>query len=222
VTLFDDSFVTPSVASVVWAAAFLLVIASSPLLRRMESALVACLGVLATVVAFWATGTYVVPRFLSFLLVPLFVLVATGSAAILGRVRSRPETLRTVAAMTMLAAIAVLSVPRLVEVLRRPRDSTSAAAMTIRSLVPASTPVFAHVPYPNDLEFHLGRSVVPIRTEADARRVCAARTPAVYVDQPYLVGGVTVACTDLPHARHYRFEQYARGDEIDVWIIPPA
>jgi hypothetical protein len=220
VTLFDDSFVSPSLASLAWAAAFLLVMASSPLLRRTETALVACSGVVATVIAFWATGTYVVPRFFSFLLVPLFALVATGSAAILAQLPGRAAGVRSVVAFTTLAAIAILAVPRLVDVLRLPRDTTSAAATTITSLVPASTRVFAHVAYPNDLEFHLGRSVVPIRTEIEARRLCSSGRSAVYVDQPYLIGGVSVPCTQRAGARRYRFEQYARGHEIDVWVVP--
>jgi MFS family permease len=222
VTLLDDAFVRPSLASVLWAAAFAVLIASSPLLLSRMPALVLCTPVVATVAAFWVTGTYVVPRFLSFLLVPLFVLVASGSASLLQRLLTRPAPVRTVVAIATFGVIAFASTPFLVDVPRIPRDSTSRAAMTITSLVPAATPVFAHVPYPLDLEHFLGRPVNRAWSSAQAAEVCASRQLAVYVDQPFLVPEVDVPCTSRDGVRHYRFEQYARGNEIDVWVIPPA
>ena len=159
VTLLDDAFLRPSLASLLWALAFAVLIASSPLLRRTHSALILCSGVVLTVIAFWLTGTYVVPRFLSFLLVPLFVLVATGSASILARVPTRAARLRAIVVIATFGLIALLSTPLLVDISRLPRDSTREAALSIKNLVPAATPVYAHVPYPLDLEFHLGRSV---------------------------------------------------------------
>ena len=140
-----------------------------------------------TVLAFWATGTHVVPRFFSFLLVPLFMLVASGSASILARPPGRRQPVRTLVVVATFSVAAFLAIPLLVDVLRYPRDSTREAALTIKSMVPASAPVFAHVPYPNDLEFHLGRSVVPVRTAVQARAACTSDDPAVYVDQPYLL-----------------------------------
>jgi hypothetical protein len=222
VSLLDDAFVEPSLASLLWAVVFAVVIASSPLLRRWRPGLVICSGVVATVVAFWFTGTYVVPRFLSFLLVPLFVLVATGSAAILARPISRLAAARTVVVVALFAMIAVLSAPFLVDVPRLPRDSTSEAALTINTVVPSSTSVFAHVAYPYDLQFHLERPVIGTWTAEEASGVCRAGRLAVYVDQPFLVPDADPQCTRRDGARHYRFEQYARGHEINVWVIPPA
>jgi hypothetical protein len=222
VTLLDDAFVRPSLASLLWAVVFAVVIASSPLLRRWRPGLIICSGAVATVVAFWFTGTYVVPRFLSFLLVPAFVLVATGAAAILARPVTRPAAARTLVVVALFSLIAFLSAPHLVDVPRLPRDSTSEAAMTIRTVVPPSTSVFAHVPYPYDLQFHLGRPVIWTWAPDDARDVCDASRLAVYVDQPFLVPDADLECTRRDGTRHYRFEQYARGHEINVWVIPPA
>ena len=92
----------------------------------------------------------------------------------------------------------------------------------VRSIAPASAPVFAFVPYPRDLEFHLGRPVETLRTTAQLSQVCRQRTTAVLVGQPWLLPPVTVECTSRRGARHLRFEQYARGEEVNVWLIPPA
>ena len=221
-TLLDDSFVRPTFQSLLLAVVLAALIASSPLLREKWRALILCAPVVSTVVAFWFTGTYVVPRFLSFLLVPLFVLVATGSASVLARLPTRPAPARTVAVVAMLAVLAVQFVPLALDVSRFPRDSTEQAALTIRALVPPSAPVVAHVPYPHDLSHYLGRSVEPAWTGAEARVVCQLQRPAVYVDQPYLVPTVAVPCLHGAGARHLSFRQYTRGQRIDVWVLPRA
>jgi hypothetical protein len=219
-TFLDDTLVRPNLASLLWAVVWVLLIASSPFLRQPRTALILCSGVVTTVVAFWAASAYVAPRFFSFLLVPLFMLVATGAASILARVTTRPQILQTIVAVSALAVVAVLSAPLLVTVPRVPREATSEAAQAIRALVPSSTPVFAHVPYPRDIAFHLGRSVEHSWSPAEAREVCRSERLSVYVEQDFLVPDAAVPCTRRAGTRHYRFEQYARGNGIDVWIIP--
>src|SRR5262249_54468798 len=123
-TLLDDSFLEPTVASLVWVVGFAVVMAASPLLRRGRTAAIPGAPVLATVVGFWITGTYVVPRFFSFLLVPLFILVATGCAAIFGSFRTHPAPVRTLVAAALLGFVAVESVSFLAEVPRQPREAT--------------------------------------------------------------------------------------------------
>ena len=51
-------------------------------------------------------------------------------------------------------------------------------------------------------------------------RACADGARPSIVVQPWLVAPVTIPCTRRDGARHYRFEQYARGHAIDVWLIP--
>jgi hypothetical protein len=221
-TLLDDAFVRPSLASLLWAAALVLLIGSSPLLRRSTPGLILCSSVVATVIVFWGTGTYVVPRFFSFLLVPLFILLATGSASVLARLFTRPAAVRTVVVIATFGVIAFVSAPFLRNVPRLPRDAGSEAAGTIRSVVPSATPVFAHLAYPRDLAFHLGRPVTATWTPSEALAACHSNRLVVYVDQPYLLPDAALPCTEREGTRHYRFEQYARGQEINVWIIPAA
>jgi hypothetical protein len=221
-TQLDDSFVRPNLSSLLFSLTLVAVAGSSPLLRARFPALVLCVPVVTTVVTFWLTWTYLVPRFFSFLLVPLFMLLATGSAAILSRLRSRPAPVRTAMVVAIFGVLMVQLVPLVLDVSRLPRDATGEAGTAIRGLVPASTPVVAHVPYPDDISFFLGRPAVPAWTPGEARTVCRRGRTAVYVEQPYLVPEARVPCVRRAGTRHYSFRQYTRGRRIDVWVIPPA
>lgn len=221
-TMLDDAFVRPNLQSLLFSLMLVAVAGSSPFLRARFPGLVLCVPVVTTVVAFWLTRTYIVPRFFSFLLLPLFMLLATGSAAVLVRLRNRPAPVRTAMAVAIFGVLSVQLVPLVIDVSRMPRDATRDAGATIRRLVPASTPVVAHVPYPDDISFFLGRPVEPAWTSAEAGAVCHRARTAVYVDQPYLVPEAHVPCVRRAGTRHYDFRQYTRGGRIDVWVIPPA
>ena len=219
----DEVLVDPGLGSLALVAALALLIGSSPLLRNRDSALVLGAGVVATVVTLWLTRTNVAPRFFSFLLVPLLMLLANGIAVILARfAATRRAGVRTVIAVTTLGLVAVISAPYFERVTRLPRESIRDAAATIATVAPPSAPVFAYVPYPRDLEFYLGRRVETPRTLDQLRRVCHARREVVFVSQPWLLPPVTVRCTQREGAHHVRLEQYARGGEVNVWSIPAA
>ena len=218
----DEVLVDPGLGSLVLVAALALLIGSSPLLRMRDSALVLGAGVVATVVTLWLTRTNVAPRFFSFLLVPLLIALASGIAAILARATSRPAGVRTVLAVTSLGLVVLISAPYTWSITRLPRESIQDAAATIRTVARPTAPVFAYVPYPRDLEFYLGRSVEVPRQPDELRRVCQAEGEVVFVSQPWLLPPVSVPCTQREGARHIRFRQYARGEEVNVWFIPPA
>jgi len=219
----DEVLVDPGLGSLAIVAALGLLIISSPLLRSRESALILGAGVVVTVVTLWITRTQVAPRFFSFLLVPLLVLLASGIAAILARsVTIRRAGVRTVIAVTTLGLVALISAPYFETVTRLPRESIQQVAASIGTVAPPSAPVFAYVPYPRDLEFYLGRPVETPRTPAELRRMCHVSREVVFVSQPWLLPPVTVRCTQRNGARHLRFAQYARGEEVNVWLIPPA
>jgi hypothetical protein len=221
-TVLDDSFVRPTLPSLIFAVLLGAIVASSPLLRQGSRALIVTLPVVATVVAFWITGTYVVPRFLSFLLVPLFMLLATGAAAVIAAIRTRPAPIRTVATVATFGVLALQFGELVVDVTRFPRDSTQDAARTIGALASPSTPVLAHVPYPRDLSYYLGRPVQHVATRREAQLVCGFDRRVVYVDQPFLVPDAPLPCLERAGVRHRQLRQYARGGRISVWLIPPG
>ena len=218
----DETLVDPSLGTLLAAAAFAVLVGSSPLLHRWESALILSGGIVATVIAFWITGTHIVPRFLSFLVVPILILMATGCASILGRVLSRPAFLRTAVVLAVLVVVVATSAPLLASVPLSRRDSLREAAAVIREHAPESAPVYAYMPYSTDLAFHLGRPVNQVTRSADPDVVCTADT-AVLVAQPWFwPPRIAPSCARRSGARHFRFTHYARGKRVDVWIIPAA
>ena len=218
----DEVLVDPGLGSLVLVAALTLLIGSSPLLRTRDSALVLSAGVVATVVTLWLTRTNVAPRFFSFLLVPLLIALASGIAAILARATSRPAGVRTVLAVTSLGLVVLISASYMWSITRLPRESIQDVGVTIRTVAPLSAPVFAYVTYPRDLEFYLGRPVETPRTPEQLRLVCQVEREVVFVSQPWLLPPASVPCTQREGTRNFRFEQYARGEEVNVWLIPPV
>jgi hypothetical protein len=150
------------------------------------------------------------------------MLVATGAATVLARLRTRPQLGRTLILAAMFGILAFGFGSLVVDVSRIPRDATAEAALQIQRSVDPATPVIAHVPYPLDLSHFLDRPVTSAWTNAEARLVCRLDRRVVYVDQPYLVPRAVLPCLDRPGVRRYRYEQFARGGRIDVWIVPTA
>ena len=219
----DELLIEPGVGTLLSSIVLALVLSASPLLRDSRTALILGAGVVVTMVGFWATSTNVAPRFFSFLLVPLFVLLASGAAAIVARfATSGRPTVRTLLTVVVIGFAGLAFAEHVERVVRLPREAARDAADMIRSNTPASTPVVAYVPYPHDLEHYLGRPVDAALTPADAARVCALPGEAVYVSQPWLLAPATVPCLEREGVRHHRFEQYARGGRVDVWLIPSA
>ena len=220
-SLLSDDYLHPNLASLALVMLFAVVVAASPLLHHWAPALTLVAPVVATILAFWVTGTHAAPRFFSFLLVPLLILAATGAAAALGRLPRRP-TIPAAAALVLLLVVAVAAVPFIVAIPREPREALSAVAEAIDELPSPATPVFAYVYHPGDLEFHLGRRVAETRTSAEILDACSRPETTVLVVQIWLLEAISMPCLDRDGLRHTRFDQYARGDAIDMWVIPPS
>ena len=204
-------------------AATLLLLGTSPLLRDRYTALVLTASPVATILVLWITGTWAVPRFLSFLLVPLFVLIATGIASILARLRSgRPQVVRTLVAFVTLGLVAANFVATGVDVVRLPREDPKGAVTAITSSEYANARVYAHQLRPRITAFYLGRSVVTAKAPGWLPVACAASEPVVVVVQPWVIPRAEPPCKDRRGVMRYRFEQYTRGGEIVVWLVPPA
>ncbi|HXF97660.1 MAG TPA: hypothetical protein VNJ46_03490 [Gaiellaceae bacterium] len=218
-TVIDDTFVDPGLGSLALVAPLAAVIAASPFLRDARAALVLAGPPVATVLAFWAAGSGVTPRFFTFLLVPLLVLVSTGTAAALSRPASLVSRLQALAAVAVLALVLAEGLPWLARIPRLPRESLRDAAAAIRESAPAGARVVAYMPYTADLEFFLGRRVRKVARPADVERLCASGGGAVLVVQPWLLPPPAIPCADRPGTRRARFEQYARGGRIDVWFL---
>ena len=215
---------TALVAGPIWLPLVLLVAivaAASPLMRHWRSALVLWSGTVLTVVALWIESAYVIPRYLSFLLVPLFIALASGGAAILARITKRQALLRTVVCVVVIGVLAVRFATVAPDVVALPREAHRDVAEVVEA-GPPGAPVFGYMPNPTNLAFYLGRPVVDLQTASVASTVCSQTRAVYYVFQPFDRDAVAVPCLARPGVRHEVFRQYARGDEMNVWFVPPA
>jgi hypothetical protein len=216
---------TAAVPGIVWlplVAIVVLVAAASPLARDRRSLLVLCSGLVATILFLWITQAYVIPRYVSFLLVPAFVLLASGTSSIL-KGRTRLALVGTLACLVVIGVLGVRFATIAPDVVLLPREANRDAAEVIERTVPADTPVFTYVRWPENISFYLARPVRPLEDSTKvAERVCSNDRQVVYVWQPFALEEVRVPCLTRPGVRHDRFRQYARGNEIDVWFVPPA
>ena len=216
---------TVLVAGVVWLPLVLLaafVMGSSPLAQRRTSALVLCAGVVSTVVVLWLADAYVIPRYLSYLLVPLFVLLATGMSSLVGRRAVRWAIVPAVAGVAVLAVLTIRFVTLAPDVMRLPREANRDAADVVLARGSPPIPVLAYMRNPRNLEHYLERPVIELQSEDVARRVCTSRALVAYVTQPFGIPAVDVPCLSRQGVEHRRFEQYARGGEMNVWLVPPG
>jgi hypothetical protein len=214
---------TALTAGVIWlplVALALVVAAASPFLRERRMALVLCVGPVLTVAVLWLEHAYVIPRYVSFLLAPWFILLATGAAEILRRLPARPALARTVICLVAIGILGIRFVSLAPDVVALPREAHRDVARVVQN-GPPGTPVLAYMRNPTNLAFYLGRPVARLDAGTVASRVCNARRPVYYVRQPLGNADVTVPCLGRPGVRHDVFRQYARGGRMDVWLLPP-
>jgi hypothetical protein len=178
-------------------------------------------GTAATVLALWIGGAHVIPRYLSYLLVPLFMLVASGMGEVLGRLRSRPTIAGTLASALLVGVVFVSFLGVVAGVLRYPREAYMDTARTVERVTPNAAPVLAYLRNPDGLAFYLRRPFTALGRDDVSDAVCVNGTPVVYVHQPFGVDEIDLPCLERPGVRHYAHRQYARGDVIDVWLVPP-
>jgi hypothetical protein len=220
-TWIDGTAAKPGLFWLPLALLVVVVMGSSPLARERLPALFLCAGVVTSIVVLWIGQAYVIPRYLSFLLVPLFLLLSTGASSILARRTTRPPILRSVACLVVIAALAFRFVSIAPDVVGLPREANRDVAEIIEARAASGTPVLTRVRRVRGLVFYLERPVHALGESDAAARVCGRRTTVAYVMQPFLLKPVAIPCLSRPGVRHYRFPQYARGEEMDVWLVPP-
>ena len=205
--------------AIVVAASMLLL--SSPLLREARTALLLGSGAVATLLVVWMTRLYLLPRFVTFLLVPVLIFLASGTAHVLAGSGTRRLRVRLAVALAALVLVPVVFASTAAQVTRLPREAYSDAAVVIQDQTSPTPPVFAHNMRPGDLAFYLKAPVRAPRASNLASRVCRDQRDVVLVVQPYRVRPIRVPCLRRSGVRHYRLRQYSRGGKIDVWFIPP-
>ena len=197
------------------------ILGSSPLLRERGSALVLCAPIAVTVSALFVAHAYVLPRYMSFLLVPMFILLSSGAGSLVSRRTSRPPIVRGAACLGIVALVAVRFAAIAPDVVRLPREANREAAAIVENQAPADTRIYASVRDPLRLDFYLDRPFHVLRAAEVADRVCGSDRMLVYIAEPWAMPRSPVPCLRRDGVAHYRFEQYTRGGEMNVWFVPP-
>jgi len=218
----DGKTLTTGFGVFVLIAALIVLLASSPLLRDRRPALILGSGVIVTLAFVWVTRLYLLPRFVIFLLVPLLIFLSSGTARVLAHVGgTRRPGVRAALALTTLVLVAIVFASTATRVTRLPREAHRDVAAIIRDRAPPTVPVFAYTVQPMDLAFYLEAPVRRLGASEVVSTVCDSRRAVALVLQPFSLRPVQVPCLRRAGVRHYRFRQYSRGDELNVWFVPP-
>jgi hypothetical protein len=196
-------------------------LASSPFLRSSKTASILCVGIVSTLLVIWLARLFLVPRFVSFLAVPLLILLSSGVARITSGLGKRRPRVRDVVAVTAVVLVTVVSTLAGAKITRLPREAHKEVATLIRERAEPGAPILAYMLHPDDLAFYLDRPVRAPGASVVATRVCRSRGDIVLVTQPYRVEPVRIPCVDRRGVDHVRVRQYTRGGEMNVWFVPP-
>jgi hypothetical protein len=218
----DGVLAVPSLLWLPLIGALVLVFAASPLLRQRHSALVLCSPVAVTVIALCLARAYVLPRYMSFLLVPMFIMLSSGASGLLTRKTRRPPIARVAGALVVVTLLVGRFVAIAPDVVLLPREANRDAAGVVELRTKATTQIYASVRDPFRLGFYLDRPFTVLKAREVIDRVCGSNRLLVYVAEPWAMPAVEVPCLQRPGVEHFRFRQYSRGHEMNVWLVPPS
>ena len=216
---YGDTFLANDWARLVVFALAAVLLLSSPLVHEMRTAAILCSGMAATLLFVWATRLYLAPRFVSYLLVPLFMLLATGAARALQPNGDRPGA-RALIAMTTIAVSAAAFVGAASQLLRFPTEAWKDAAVAIEASEWSGRPVLAYTSRPQGLRYYLRAPVIQLEPSQVASSVCQPKHAVVYVDNSFETVPVEVPCLRRDGVRHIRLQQHSYGGETNVWLFP--
>lgn len=178
-------------------------------------------AVTLTFLALTVLRFYVEQRFLSYLLVPLFVYAGIGAQALL---RRRVVAIVGWAALLAAGGAATVHFVRAADAtIRLPFENNRAAAAAVAAATHGgAVPVVVNTHAPDDLRYYLPPSaylIVP-QQQGLERRLCGPHPHGlVFVQQPFFVATVSTRCLARAGAVPHRFRQRARGHLITVWVL---
>ncbi len=108
------------------------------------------------------------------------------------------------------------------DVVRYPREAYRDAARAVERDTAPGTPILAYVRNPEGLDFYLDRPIRMLEQADVDTAVCESEELVAFVTQPFGIPDVEVSCLDRAGTRHFRARQYARGGEMNVWLVPPG
>jgi hypothetical protein len=177
-------------------------------------------GIVVTFALIWAARLYLEPRFVSFLLVPLLMLVSIGLRDLLRT--KRHAVVRVLARSTAITTVLLVSLLFIYWsniLTRKPLNASKEAAQAASIFAAQGAEVYVRGVHPEDVHFYL--KSYPVRS--NWRTICHARQKVVLVNLPFRLRAPTLPCLNRSGVDHERFVQWGDGGAaIDVWYLPVA
>jgi hypothetical protein len=205
------------------------------LMGRLDLGALLAGPVLFTYLVLTIARLYYVPRFTSYLLVPLLALIATALATPFERIAERGGA-RAVAgvAVVAIAVVAVLGTVRIVQIADYRAELPIENFEQVAEVVDGAGMgrVVTNSIHPDGLWYYVGRGRVEVLEGAALRRtLCRDAGPFAFIDHPLgSEAGVEVPSTSAIGCLHKRGatlievpQQPDRGSDIlNVWLVPRA
>ncbi len=128
---------------------------------------------------------------------------------------------RTLACAALVGIVAFTFLSVVLDVVRYPREAPRIQP-DHRARDPHDDAVLVYVRNPEGLDFYLDRPFRPLDSTTVDLPVCESEELVAFVTQPFGIPDVEISCLDRAGTRHVRARQYARGDEMNVWLVPPG
>jgi hypothetical protein len=180
--------------------------------------------IVATYAALWVLGLFVVPRFVSFLVANMLLLVALGGAEA-GEILAGAVGMRTVRVVAIGAATVVLALfVRLArEAHAYPYEAYREVAALVRTLAAQRT--VSNDPVSAGFDFYLPGAVEYPQPAQLADAICNGSGRVVFIDSPAPAPGDGPRCaaraTRIPVAQRAGGREGAAG-AMAVWVVAPA
>jgi hypothetical protein len=199
---------------------------------RLDLGALLAVPVLFTYLVLTIARLYYVPRFTSFLLLPLLALIATALATPFERLGER-SSLRPVAALAAaaIAVVAVLGTVRIVQIADARAELPIENFEQVAEVVDGAgmRRVVTNSKRPEGLRYYVGRDRVEVLEGAALRRtICRDAAPFAFIDHPFgpEVGAEApstsgMGCLEKRGATLIEVPQQPdRGDTLNVWLVP--
>jgi hypothetical protein len=188
--------------------------------RSSKEALFIVVPVLGSTATLFALQLFVAGRFLSFLVIPLLLLMAEGVAAVSDSAFRRPR-LRT-SIRTALATVCFILVFSFVvqskRLLTLPRENFKDMATFVQAY--SSWPVISNSVRGVGIDYYLKREVEFIKSpETLVDRLCTTPGPLIFIHHRPHAPKIDLRCLERDGVEKVRFKGHTRGSSIDVWIV---
>jgi hypothetical protein len=198
----------------------------------LHIALITLLPVTGTYAVLTGSGAYVTGRFVSFLNIPLLVLVAMGLAAIVlpaaggranwvvtGESTDRwGRALGSVALLGVGVALAVGSAGLARTLITEPAEDTATVARIVDGL--QADIVVASSARPAGLRFYFDGTLVLASASELQRYLCDPMTSVTFIEHPFANDPIDTSCLAQRQAARHEVTQRLRGGWIAVWHVP--